>query len=89
MYQDAMKFVPFLTILILITGINLVFGKHVRGRDNEKNKSKHISLIDEDVCISGHCIESTYNKLELPPSQPSHVRLNLEVIKIMYNKYSN
>ena len=72
---------------MLITGINLVFGKRMRGRDKYENKSKHVSMIAEDTCISEHCIESTYNKLELPPSHPSHVRLNLEVIKIMEDSH--
>ena len=87
MYHDAKKILPCLTIIALATQIKLLLGKRVRGRYKEENKSKHVSKIGEDICISDHCIESTYNKLELPPSHPSHVRLNLEVIEIMHNKY--
>ena len=89
--KEAMKFLPWLSIMVLMTRMNFVIGKRVRGRENNReNKYKHVSNIGgEDTCISGHCIESTYNKLELPPSHPSHVRLNLEVVRIIKTKSRN
>ena len=42
-------------------------------------ESKCIRSKVEDTCVSGYCLDPTYNKLELPSSKPSHVRINLEV----------
>ena len=45
----------------------------------------------EDTCVSGYCLDPTYNKLELPSSKPSHVRINLEVtsrVKKISNSFS-
>ena len=81
MYYIAKKYLPCITIVILIANVNLFHGKRFRVRDKDENKSKGVSNTRSDICISGHCIDSTYNKLELPSSKPSHIRLNLEVIR--------
>ena len=54
----------------------------------KRNENVHINEDDshdiddasEETCVSGYCIDPTYDKLELPSTKPSHIRMNLEVI---------
>ena len=39
-------------------------------------------LIEEEKCVEGYCIDSTYNKLELPTPR-THVKVNLEVLDVI------
>ena len=56
----------------------------------KRNENLHISEDDlhdiddasEWTCVSGYCIDPTYDKLELPSTKPSHIRMNLEVFVI-------
>ena len=56
----------------------------------KRNENPHINEDDlhdiddasEWTCVSGYCIDPTYDKLELPSTKPSHIRMNLEVFVI-------
>ena len=39
-------------------------------------------LIEEEKCVEGYCIDSSYNKLELPTPR-THVKVNLEVLDVI------
>ena len=41
-----------------------------------------LPFLEQEQCVEGYCLDSTYNKLELP-SPKTHVRVNLEVLDII------
>ena len=41
-----------------------------------------LPFLDQEQCVEGYCLDSSYNKLELP-SPRTHVRVNLEVLDII------
>ena len=52
-----------------------------------EDDSHDIDDASEETCVSGYCIDPTYDKLELPSTKPSHIRMNLEVIVTESRKF--
>ena len=72
-------FIPIIVTFYVMSidpSMSKLTNKRHRSVDRDENKNDD----DEKTCVSGYCIDPTYNKLELPPSMPSNVRMNLEVI---------
>ena len=74
--------------LILIIAIIFDFPSEMGAvpRVTGSNRDRHGSVAKQnknkapkDTCVSGYCLDPAYNKLELPPTMPAHVRINLEV----------
>ena len=68
-----------ISIIVIIENSIVMSGKGRKIQDDNSNKSWKDSIKGEPTCVSGYCLDPTYNKLELPSSKPSHVRINLEV----------
>ena len=75
---SATQYLILLAVIILTFATDLLVGKRNRDRHEARNGAKDKKTA-EDTCVNGYCIDPTYNKLELPSKQPSHVRINLEV----------
>ena len=82
---SAIQYLILLAVIILIFATDLLVGKRNRDRHGGGNGAKDKKNVAEDTCVNGYCIDPTYNKLELPSKQPSHVRINLEVNKLHNN----
>jgi hypothetical protein len=80
----AIQYLILIAVIILIFATDLLVGKRNRDRHNAGNGAKDKKTVAEDTCVNGYCLDPTYNKLELPPTQPSNVKINLEVNKL-YN----
>ena len=76
---SIIQYVIFIAVIILVFATDMLVGKRNRDRHANKDGAKDKKVIQEDTCVSGYCIDHTYNKLELPATKPSHVRINLEV----------
>ena len=78
-----------LMIKAIILGI-LAIGESIAKRNENlhlsEDDSNDIDDASEETCVSGYCIDPTYDKLELPSTKPSHIRMNLEVIVIESRK---
>ena len=72
----------FITMIIVLDSPIVLSGKRGKGQGDGAHKTLKDRIKGEDTCVSGYCLDPTYNKLELPSSRPSHVRINLEVAKI-------
>ena len=79
---SAIQYLILLAVIILIFATDLLVGKRNRDRHGAGNGAKDKKNVVEDTCVNGYCIAPDYNKLELPPSQPSNVKINLEVNKL-------
>ena len=79
---SAIQYLILLAVIILIFATDLLVGKRNRDRHGTGNGAKDKKIAAEDTCVNGYCIDPSYNKLELPPKQPSRVRINLEVIRL-------
>ena len=75
---SSTQYLILLAVIILTFATDLLVGKRNRDRHGSGNGAKDKKTA-EDTCVNGYCIDPTYNKLELPSKQPSHVRINLEV----------
>ena len=71
-----------ITMIIVLDCPIVLSGKRSKGKGDGAHKILKDRIKGEDTCVSGYCLDPTYNKLELPSSKPSHVRINLEVAKI-------
>ena len=69
-------------MIIVMDSPTVFSGKRSKNQGDGAHKTLKDRIKGEDTCVSGYCLDPTYNKLELPSSKPSHVRINLEVIKI-------
>ena len=76
---SATQYLILITVIILAFATDLLVGKRNRDRHGAGNGAKDKKNVQEDICVSGYCLDPTYNKLELPATKPSHVRINLEV----------
>ena len=76
---SIIQYVILIAVIILVFATDMLVGKRNRDRHANKDGAKDKKVIQEDTCVSGYCIDHTYNKLELPATKPSHVRINLEV----------
>ena len=76
---SAMQYLILIAVIILVFATDLLVGKRNKDRHGGGNGAKDKKAAQEDTCVSGYCIDPTYNKLELPSTKPSHVRINLEV----------
>ena len=79
---SAMQYLILVAVIILVFATDLLVGKRNKDRHGGGNGAKDKKGAQEDTCVSGYCIDPTYNKLELPSTKPSHVRINLEVSTI-------
>lgn len=51
---------------------------------SKRNKNRHPEKEEpEDTCVNRFCLDPAYNKLELPETKKTHVRMNLEVNGIL------
>ena len=69
-------------MIIVMDSPTVLSGKRSKNQGDGAHKTLKDRIKGEDTCVSGYCLDPTYNKLELPSSKPSHVRINLEVAKI-------
>ena len=85
---SASQYFILLSVIILAFATDFfVAGKRNRERherdrnsgNNGGNGAKDKKNVAEDTCVNGYCIDPLYNKLELPSTKTSHVRINLEV----------
>ena len=68
-------------MIILAFATDFLVGRRQnRDRHGNGNGAKDKLKVAEDTCVNGYCLDPTYNKLELPSTKKSHVRINLEVI---------
>ena len=79
---SIIQYVILIAVIILVFATDMLVGKRNRDRHANKDGAKDKKVIQEDTCVSGYCIDHTYNKLELPATKPSHVRINLEVRRV-------
>ena len=79
---SAIQYLILIAVIILVFATDLLVGKRNKDRHGGGNGAKDKKGAQEDTCVSGYCIDPTYNKLELPSTKPSHVRINLEVTMI-------
>ena len=72
-------------MIIVMDSPTVFSGKRSKNQGDGAHKTLKDRIKGEDTCVSGYCLDPTYNQLELPSSKPSHVRINLEVLKIKRN----
>ena len=72
----------FITMIIVMDSPTVLSGKRSKNQGDGAHKTLKDRIKGEDTCVSGYCLDPTYNKLELPSSKPSHVRINLEVLRL-------
>ena len=77
---SAPQYFILLSVIILAFATDFLVGKRNRDRHGNGNGAKDKLKVAEDTCVNGYCLDPTYNKLELPSTKKSHVRINLEVI---------
>lgn len=82
-YLEAKYMFWVVLIILVMESPNVVSRKKSKNQDDATHQSQKDRSKGEDTCVSGYCLDPTYNKLELPSSKPSHVRINLEVMKIL------
>ena len=69
-----------ISVIFLAFAIAPLDGKRNRDRrNNGENSGNDRKTKKEDTCVMGYCLDPMYNKLELPTSDKTHVRMNLEV----------
>ena len=78
MRLSATQYLVLVTVIILVFSTDLLVGKRNRDRHGAGNGAKDKPK-QEGTCVNGYCLDPAYNKLELPPTKPSKVRINLEV----------
>ena len=69
-------------ISVIVLAFEVGDGKRRDHKDQQQNRNNlgtKNNKKGEDTCVSGYCLDPTYNKLELPSSEKNHVRINLEV----------
>ena len=68
-----------LTVVLLVVAFtpDLLLGKRNRERHNRAATSGEKKLPEK--CVSGYCLPSDYNPLDLPSSDKQDVKMNLEV----------
>ena len=74
-----------LMIKAVVLGIFIIGVSMAKWNENLHINEADLHDIDdasEWTCVSGYCIDPTYDKLELPSTKPSHIRMNLEVFLI-------
>ena len=76
---SALQYLIMTAVIVLVFATDMLVGKRNRDRHGAGNGAKDRKIVEEDTCVNGYCISPSYNKLELPSSKPSHVRINLEV----------
>ena len=74
----------YLMIKAVILGVFTIGVSTAKQNENiqlNEDDSHDIDDASEETCVSGYCIDPKYDKLELPSTKPSHIRMNLEVIE--------
>ena len=69
-------------VILIIFAIDVSLAK--RNGEDQLRGTNYDSIDDfsEETCVSGYCIDPSYDKMEFPSSKPSHIRMNLEVIRM-------
>ena len=75
----ASKYLIFVNLIIFAFSIGRIIGR----RDGDGRETGMVSMDNlmtaKGTCVNGYCLDPSYKKLELPPTSPAQVRINLEV----------
>ena len=75
------KYLMIKAVILGVFTIGVSIAKRNENVHLNEDDSHDIDDASEEACVSGYCIDPTYDKLELPSTKPSHIRMNLEVIE--------
>ena len=75
------KYLMIKAVILGVFAIGVSTAKQNENVQLNEDDSHDIDDASEETCVSGYCIDPTYDKLELPSTKPSHIRMNLEVIE--------
>ena len=91
MRLDKFEGWTFIILVLLVWTPDLLFAKnrnrHRRENENlnkmtnaEKDAMNEAIRKNQELCVAGFCLPTSYIKLNLPSSERQHIKMNLEVI---------